>query len=112
MARQIKYIRTNGEIYKVLSTLSNGSFIVMSKIIDKKYVIGRANNVKDLCDVIVLIDGSGFPKIFEYKTDEQKARINDVLNLWDIREIYLAILTNQGIIYKARIDENKNEVLL
>ena len=63
---------------------------VLKQFKDNNYV-READTIEDLIDVIVIVDRSGYTKVFECQTEEQKKLINDVINLWGVQAVYASI---------------------
>lgn len=99
--------------YKATSTEQDG-------LVHKNYVIKQADTIEELCDEFVIIrrDDNTFAlakyypddKTFYVKTADEEVSLNECL-MYEY-EIYGAIWTDKGLIYKAKMNEKGELELL
>ena len=99
-----KYIRTkNGNIL-------NSSRGLTSMIVDKEDIVQQADTIEEVCDMFVVwLEGRNMPIEMPLSEKEQYEKMKEVvllgtkgkLNIW----LKLAIWTDQGLIYVAKMNE-------
>ena len=105
----MKYIRTRERIYEDEEYWKRPPIEIMDI---NKEIIDQADTIKELCDEYIIYDSARSTysicskKDWEMKTEELKDHILKT------RTVYGAIWTNNGLIYAAKMKENKELELL
>ena len=116
----MKYIRTKDGIYRVLQYGSvKKHYVVIAvclghKVIDTSEIIKTADTIEELCDEFVVVENKShnIPSYLEEAInrfmEKQDGELSDDYHI----EIYGAIWTDKGLIYKAKMNSNGELELL
>ena len=100
----MKYIRTKD------GNILNSSRGLTSMIVDKEDIVQQADTIEEVCDMFVVwLEGRNMPIEMPLSEKEQYEKMKEVvllgtkgkLNIW----LKLAIWTDQGLIYVAKMNE-------